>query len=137
MVCIYCDSRTRVLNSRHQKRINRKWRRRECIICKAVFTSLESIDFGGSIAVSSTKHLQPFHRDKLFISIYNSLKHRKTALRDATELTDTIISKLYSYMKNAILDKESIIFVSLQTLKRFDKVAAIHYEAFHPLSSTQ
>lgn len=134
MVCIYCGNETRVINSRPQKRLNRVWRRRICIGCGTVFTSTEAVDLTGSVTVRDKKQLEPFQRDKLFMSIYDSLKHRKTAQEDATALTDTVISKLYLLMHEALIEKPSIAVVTTDVLKRFDKVAATYYLAFHPLS---
>ncbi len=132
MVCIYCSNETRVTNSRHQKRTNGVWRRRTCVVCGTTFTTREEIDLTGSITVKSQKQLEAFQRDKLFMSIFDSLRHRKTALEDATALTDTIISRLYPFMKDVIIDRTHIIEVTLQSLRQFDKAAATHYEAFHP-----
>lgn len=133
MLCIYCQSDTKVVNSRPQKRLNRVWRRRTCMTCGTTFTSSEAIDLSGSITVRDAKHLQPFQRDKLFMSIYDSLKHRKTALSDASGLTDTVITRLYPLMKDAVVDRAAIIEAVTSVLKRFDGVAATHYDAFHPL----
>lgn len=135
MVCIYCGSETRVTNSRHQKRRNHVWRRRTCMSCGTTFTSIEAVDLSGSIAVKSQKQLEAFQRDKLFMSIYDSLKHRKNALNDATGLTDTVISDLHPYMKDASLEKETIIITTLRCLRRFDKAASTYYKAFHPTST--
>lgn len=104
--------------------------------CGTTFTSLESVDLSGSITVKSQKQIQAFQRDKLFMSIFDSLKHRKTALEDATALTDTIISRLYPHMKEVTLEKQIIISITLESLRRFDIVAATHYEAFHPISAS-
>lgn len=133
MVCIYCSNETRVINSRPQKRLNRVWRRRTCMTCGTTFTSSEAIDLRGSITVRDISRLQPFQRDKLFMSIHDSLKHRKTALSDATSLTDTVISKLYPLMRDAILDKSDIIKITIGILSRFDKAAATMYGAFHKI----
>jgi transcriptional repressor NrdR len=133
MLCIYCQNDTRVVNSRPQKRLNRVWRRRTCMTCGTTFTSTEAVDLGGSITVRDMKQLEPFQRDKLLMSVYDSLKHRKTALSDATGLTDTVISKLYPLMKDAVVDKSSIGQTTWVVLKRFDKAAATYYAAFHPL----
>jgi transcriptional repressor NrdR len=133
MLCIYCQNDTRVVNSRPQKRLNRVWRRRTCVTCGTTFTSTEAVDLGGSITVRDMKQLEPFQRDKLLMSVYDSLKHRKTALSDATGLTDTVISKLYPLMKDAVVDKSSISQTTWGVLKRFDKAAATYYAAFHPL----
>ncbi len=132
MVCIYCSNETKVVNSRPQKRLNRVWRRRTCMTCGTTFTSSESVDLSGSITVRDLSRLQPFQRDKLFMSIHDSLKHRKTALSDATGLTDTVISKLYPLMRDALLDKADIIKTTSDVLRRFDKAAATMYDAFHP-----
>lgn len=77
-------------------------------------------------------HLQPFLRDKLFLSIHDSLKHRKTATADAAALTATIINQLYTIAHEARLEAAEIIDLSAATLERFDAVAAAHYRAFHP-----
>lgn len=135
MVCVYCAHDTRVVNSRPQKRLNRVWRRRTCTNCGATFTSTEAVDLSGSITIRNKKQLQAFQRDKLFMSIYDSLKHRKTALSDATGLTDTIVSQLYPLMTDAVLEKAAITEVTSVVLLRFDKVAATHYQAFHPFES--
>jgi len=131
MVCIYCHHKTQVTNSRPQKRLNRVWRRRNCQNCGAIFTSTESIDLSGSVGVGSGSHLQPFQRDKLLFSVYDSLRHRKTAQTDATWLTDTIIAKLLPHIKDATIQKQQITQTSLSVLKNFDKPAATHYQAFH------
>lgn len=133
MVCIYCQNETRVVNSRHQKRLNRVWRRRTCLTCGTTFTSSEAVDLSGSVTVRDMARLEPFYRDKLFMSIHDSLRHRKTALSDATGLTDTVISKLYPLMKDAVLDKYDIIHATSDVLRRFDAAASTMYEAYHPL----
>lgn len=132
MVCIYCQNETKVVNSRHQKKLNRVWRRRTCLSCGTTFTSTEAVELSGSITVRHQKRLEPFQRDKLFMSVYDSLKHRKTALSDATGLTDTIVSKLYPLMSDAMLEKSVIIEVTAVILQRFDPVSATYYRAFHP-----
>lgn len=131
MVCIYCGSGTKVTNSRPQKRVNGVWRRRQCLSCHTVFTSTEAVDLSGNIRVAKQKRLEPFRRDKLLLSIHDSLKHRKTATDDATGLTDTIIARLYPLMTDSVIQTVDITVITTETLKRFDKVAATHYAAFH------
>jgi transcriptional regulator NrdR family protein len=132
MVCIHCGSRTQVINSRLQKRANQVWRRRRCTECEAVFTSLEAIHYELSWLVESQSgDLTPFSRDKLFLSIYESCKHRVSALQDAGALTDTIIAKLLQKAHTGVL-RSQIVTQTVQTaLNRFDRVASTHYNAFH------
>lgn len=132
MVCIYCHSDTRVVNSRHQKRLNAVWRRRQCSACNTVFTSLEKVDLSGSIVVRKKTAIEPFSRDTLLLSIHDSLRHRKTALTDAIALTDTIVSQVLAQQSGADVDVQVIVQISQVVLWRFDKVAATHYAAFHP-----
>lgn len=132
MVCIFCQSETEVYNSRPQTRSNSVWRRRRCKQCGSVFSTKEQIDYSQSIVVRTrSKRLEPLQRDKLFVTIHDSLKHRKTALDDASALTDTILNRVMPMQHNAQLETKQIIEVSLKVLEKFDKVAAVHYRAFH------
>ena len=76
--------------------------------------------------------LKPFERDLLFISIFESCKHRETALQDARSLTqlaiDTLIKK---QLQPGVLKKEHIVATVHAVLKRFDKAAATFYAAYH------
>lgn len=133
MVCVYCSGKTKIINSRVQKRLNQKWRRRQCKICLAIFTTLELIDTSSALRVKNNGRYEPFLRDKLFLSVHDSLLHRKTASRDATALTDTVISTLSPYAGVVSIESSEITKTTSQVLKRFDKVAATHYQAFHPI----
>lgn len=135
MVCIYCGSETSVINSRPQKRQNHIWRRRQCSSCAAVFTTSEVPDFLKSLSVVRGSNLQPFSRDKLFLSVHDSLKHRKTALGDATGLTDTIISRLYPVISSGCVRNSDITSATSLVLEAFDKASATHYQAYHPLDA--
>ena len=132
MVCIQCGAETKVVNSRLQKRLNQVWRRRKCTTCNIVFTTNEVTDYSGSIAVRDYNGaLAPFLRDKLLLSLYASLQHRKTAAQDAASLTDTVISRLLAQSQRSVIEDRSIVNTAYLVLLRFDKVAAVHYEAFH------
>ena len=132
MNCVFCQGDTSVENSRPQKRTNSIWRRRQCKKCQAVFSTQESVDYEQSFVYqTATGDLEPFQRDKLFLSVYESLKHRKTATEDAKALTSTIMNKLVLKQKQANIDRKLIIECVTVVLKRFDKIALTHYRAFH------
>lgn len=133
MVCHQCSGETAVLNSRPQKRSNQVWRRRACVMCDAVFTTTESIDYAKSLLVrtNSSKQLLPFERDRLMLSLYKSLGHRKTALSDAGGLCATITAKVAPTAIDGVITSNSIVQTALVALSRFDKLAAQHYQAFH------
>lgn len=131
MVCIYCSGSTQVINSRLQKKLNQVWRRRRCQSCNAVFTTHEAADLNAALLVASGKQLRPFVRDKLYLSIYSSLKHRKTAINDAGPLADTVISNITSLAQQSTIERSLIISSVTAVLTNFDTAAATHYQAFH------
>lgn len=131
MVCIYCKLSTEVVNSRPQKRLNRVWRRRHCTHCGAVFSTIEDAERSTSLVVRSNGRFQPFVRDTLFVSIYESCKHRKTAVTDAGALTDTILSRLPEILTAGAVEKVHLAALTLEVLQKFDALASSHYAAFH------
>ncbi len=131
MVCLYCSGETRVANSRHQKRLNQVWRRRQCLSCKAVFSTLEMADTTQALRIANHKRLEPFSRDTLLLSLYDSLRHRKTAISDATALVGTIMGLMYPLVEQATIQRDVLVELAGATLERFDPVAATHYRAFH------
>ncbi len=135
MVCPHCSNPTDVVNSRKQRRTNAIWRRRRCTSCQTVFTTLEGIDLQSVLRVAQTPTaLQPFSRDRLFISIYESCKHRPTALMDASNLTQQVITLLTGVQTQpGLIDRVTIIQTVHRVLKRFDKAAATYYAAYHLL----
>lgn len=123
-----------MINSRLQRRPNQVWRRRRCMECQGVVTTLETVALDKSLVVKSgISSLQPFSRDKLLVSVYESCKHRKGALEAATALTQTIIARLLPLVVDASVRREDIIQAVMKTLQHFDTAAAIHYQAYHPM----
>jgi transcriptional regulator NrdR family protein len=135
MICYYCGGDTSVTNSRPQKRSNKVWRRRRCDNCQNIVSTLEAVDYEASLSFASlTGHLEPFQRDKLFVSVLDSLKHRKTAVADATALTDAATAKLMVCMDSSgAIDRDSLTFQVQLLLHRFDPAAGVQYAAFHPV----
>jgi transcriptional repressor NrdR len=132
MVCAYCKGKTKVINSRSSSKKHSTWRRRCCTECGAVFTTREIIDLESTLRViNKGGDLSPFLRDKLFASLLLSVSHRKTALTDATALCETVIGRLIASVNHGLIDKASIVDISLEVLKRFDKASATHYHAHH------
>jgi transcriptional regulator NrdR family protein len=97
-----------------------------------VFSTEEAARLEAAWQVSdSERHLTAFSRDKLFISVYDSCQHRKTALSDAEGLTETAIRKLAAHVKGGTVDKSDITGVVQVALNRFDRAASVYYEARH------
>ena len=135
MVCLHCGHKLQVANSRLQNKSNSVWRRRLCPACKANFTSVETIDLEKAVIFErSKKHIEPFKRDKLLISIYEACKHRNDAIDTAKSLTDTIIHKLLPTLREPRVTRGDVCTTAQQVLQRFDKAAASAYIAYHPMN---
>jgi transcriptional repressor NrdR len=133
MVCIYCSGETKVTNSRPQRRANQVWRRRQCLSCDNVFTTLEAVDLTTSLLIHRNALYEPFQREKLLLSVYDSLRHRKDAVEAATALTNTIVGNLLKDIDNATVLRAKIVATTADVLKKFDNAAYVQYLAFHPL----
>lgn len=134
MVCTYCRSSTKVVNSRHQRRANATWRRRACESCAAIFTTIETTDLSTSVRFSDIHHaLIPFSRDVLFISLYESCRHRPEAIRDAGNLVELVVAKLLAAGSPGLVPRARVIQTCIQALAPFDSTAAAVYAAYHPL----
>jgi transcriptional regulator NrdR family protein len=97
-------------------------------------TTLEALDYPTSLSLRQPSgRLEPFQRDKLFVSVYESLRHRKTALEDATALTEHVLSRLSDCMQEKAIDQKQLTKLVSETLRRFDTVAGTYYAAYHPL----
>lgn len=131
MVCTYCASKLKTTNSRHLNRNNGTWRRKKCTDCGAVFTTIEQSDFKSSWLVNKNDVLSPFSRDNLYISIFNSLKHRNRALDEASELSTTVINKIQSDIQDAVINVSKIKEITHKCLSNFDFVASVQYKAFY------
>lgn len=130
MVCIYCNSKTAVTNSRSSQKNLSTWRRRQCETCHAIFTTRETPDLYESLRVNnSQKALQPFSRDKVMLSVYLSILHRKTALDDSTALIGTILPRVVAHSNRGVIDSKEIFEITLGVLTNFDKAGATYYQA--------
>ncbi len=135
MVCLYCGGKTRITNSRPQKRSLSTWRRHNCLSCRATFTTQERVDLALSVTfIGQNGKVSPFSRETLLQSLYESLKHRPHALTDAFDLTDTVINKLLPRVSHGSLKRDNLVKTAHQVLQRFDKAAAVQYRAYHPIS---
>jgi transcriptional regulator NrdR family protein len=99
----------------------------------AIFTTEEQATLHSSLMVTTKKgQLLPLSRDHLFISVYDSCRHRPASVDDATALTQTILSELLKTQNNGIVHRNDIARVAHSVLQRFDDTAATVYSAYHP-----
>jgi transcriptional regulator NrdR family protein len=97
-----------------------------------MFTTEEQTQHGGVWRVRGKSGvLEPFSRDKLFLSLYRSCQHRLDALGDAGGLTATIMQKLAGRITDGVVERVDIVQTVQVALNRFDRAASVHYQAFH------
>ncbi len=131
MVCINCGTKTKISNSRFNVKTVQTWRRHTCTQCRTMFTTRELIDSSVSYRVKRPdSSLQPVMRELLFVSVHESLSHRKDAPEAAAALTDTIFGKIHAN-KSLIIDITWLTSKTHEILNRFDKPAAVRYKAIY------
>ena len=132
MVCTYCSGNTAVVNSRLQKRSNSVWRRRQCLVCGLIATSIEQYDLSSTLVVKKRSGAsESFSRDKLLISIAKSTDHRQHANQAASELTTTIIYLLKKkHIPFNTISSQDISQMANLVLKRYDAASAVRYLSF-------
>ena len=132
MVCAYCSNETQVTNSRHQKRNNNVWRRRQCQVCQSVFTTIEAIDYSSVFRITVQGDFKPFLTDLLYTEVLLALSDRKNAYMDAREITNAIIKTLSKMPASPLFKPSDISKVTASVLQKFDKRAWHRYAAEHP-----
>ncbi len=130
MNCPKCDSQSKVTNSRHQKRSNGVWRRRECKKCQFIWTTEERIQSTTVFSVDRDGQILEFASETLMMSLYEALRHKNTALSDAKHLSNTVITKLLQ-LNTEIVSTKTIKDTVQGVLKNYDKLAADLYKATH------
>lgn len=131
MICPYRASDTKVTNSRPSHKFPEVWRRRQCKTCNNIWTTREYLDLSTTHRViNRDSKIEAFQRDKLLLSIKDSLSHRKNSLTEASALTDTVLSRILT-QKTAQISFTLICAQTYDVLMRFDKTAAAVYIAIH------
>ena len=132
MICLYCGGQTKVTNSRRQKRNNQIWRRRQCLVCGAVFTTHEAVELESALSVSRDGRNTAFLPDLLLNELILALKHRPDAYTVAREVLGTIVRRLLALPQKPVFSASDITSVTTEVLKRFDRRAYLRYSADHP-----
>jgi len=129
---MYCGGDTKVTNSRLQKRNNQIWRRRECTVCHAVFTSHEVFELESALSISQNGQISPFMPDLLLKELMTALQDRNDVYTASREVMGTIIAKLLTLPQRPVFSPADISRSASEVLKRFDRRAHLRYVADHP-----
>lgn len=121
-----------MVNSRHQKRNNQVWRRRECLACQSVFTTHETVELANALSVDKQGWLSPFLPDLLLKELMLALQDRKDVYTASGEVLAIIVKKLLLLPQKPVFKPQDISKTAGGVLKRFDKRAYLRFVAEHP-----
>lgn len=108
------------------------WRRRKCVVCKAVFTTHEAVDLPSALLVQSGTSTKPFLPDLLFTEVLLALQDRTNCYVDAREVTNTVIKQLLKLPESPLFTPQQISQAASKVLGRLDKRAQLRFVAEHP-----
>jgi transcriptional regulator NrdR family protein len=131
MDCIYCGKNTKVTNSRSRGAYE-TWRRRACKGCKALVTSIEQVRLDDSLKVAKrNSKIEPFVRDKLFLSIYRSVDHLDKPVFVSTHLTNNVLRHILKLKPlNPVVSSANIADITAKVLKNYNAAASVRYLSF-------
>lgn len=117
MKCIYCEHpATDVKNSRKINKNSIVWRRRECNLCKKIFTTKETSTDDNLFVIKRNGKRQRFLYYKFFASIFNIINIGKLhdsgdSAKLSKKIADSILKNLYKKAdtKKNIKSKDIII----------------------------
>lgn len=127
MVCPYCTSPTHVTNSRRRRLGYSIWRRRECLTCQQVFSTLEYPIVEKIIVLKTLEgRLKPLKQINVYTTVFQALGGLKAASETAQHLTETCLNKILQQGEPVVSEKhlQKIIFA---TLKAYQHTAAQRY----------
>ena len=132
MKCIYCSHETKVVNSRPKKLDHQTWRRLNCTSCGSTVTSIESVSLDEALRVEKRNSgIEPFYRDKLYISIYKSIDHMPDPAVNASYLTNNVLRHMYKTKPfGPVVPSSTISKHAATTLKNFNAAASVRYLSF-------
>ena len=124
-VCGYEDSK--VIDSRPIEENNSIKRRRECLGCRARFTTYEIIDQTNPFVIKKDGSREIFDRNKLLTGLYKACEKRPV---NPKEVADWIEAQIQGSMKSEITSYR-IGELAMERLKELDPVAYVSFASVH------
>jgi len=139
MKCPFCENlETSVVDSRdtEEGRITR--RRRECVSCKARFTTYERPELANILVQKRDGTNENYDREKIEAGIRRACEKRPVNDEKIGEIADAVESHIFAKNKELISSKEIGLMV-IEELKKVDEVAYLRfvsvYRSFGSLES--
>lgn len=125
MKCPFCGfDDSKVIDSRPvDARIRR---RRECIKCRARFTTYEAVEVPLLMVEKKDGTFEQFNRNKLIQGIYSAIKKRPVTIDQVSEIADYI----ENYYANALRTTAQSVEIGELVLEKLKDIDAISYIRF-------
>ena len=124
--CGYEDSK--VIDSRPTE--NKIRRRRECLKCKARFTTYEIIENIPLMVIKKDNSIEPFDRQKLIDRVLRATVKRPVKLETVENIVDEIVNELKNKLQREVTS-DKIGEAVLHKLKSIDSVAYIRFASVY------
>lgn len=129
MKCPFCGfDDSKVVDSRPAD--NRIRRRRECIKCRARFTTYEVVERPLLMVEKRDGTYEPFDRNKLIKGIFNAIQKRPVNIDQVSEIADYIENHYANELKT-IAASEEIGEMVLNKLRYIDSVSYIRFASVY------
>ncbi len=131
MKCPFCNSLDdRVVESRMIGEGESIRRRRECLMCKARFTSYEKIEDRPLMVKKRNGQPEPFEREKVIKGIFRAIEKRPVSIEKVHEMVDDIEKEIYQKPTREI-ESRAIGELVMKQLKRVDQVAYVRFASVY------
>ena len=105
-------------------------RRRECLSCKARFTSYERVEERPLYVMKKDGTRQPYDRQKLVSGILKSCEKRPVGLEDIEQIADDVEKYLYSEYGREV-STTNIGEIVMDKLQKIDKVSYVRFASVY------
>lgn len=129
MICPFCDSTTKIYNSRSTHQKTQTWRRHRCSNCDRTFTTRERVDWTGKVNVVSAGSTSGYSRERLLLSLAKASNNLSVQPAMLAELCDSIEADLQKSGFFAQPKQESDLITQSATsvLHRYNPNYALQY----------
>lgn len=130
MKCPYCQSQTKIYNSRQLKNSHQAWRRHRCTTCQRTFTTRERIDWSGVIEVITPDGSAPYSPDRLLLSLVDSSRGLQLPPNTITLLCSQVeleLQRSQLFTPGSSLVSQRLAQTVLEVLRRFELNLALQY----------
>ena len=105
-------------------------RRRECLSCKARFTSYERVEERPLYVMKKDGSRQPYDRQKLVSGILKSCEKRPVSLEEIEQIADDVEKYLYSEYGREV-STTNIGEIVMDKLQKIDKVSYVRFASVY------